>query len=218
MQKTIIARAREHRVPVITATQMLESMTQNPRPTRAEASDVANAILDGTDAVMLSGETASGRYPREAVAMMDRIIREAEHDGVVSRERHSGPGERLSVAETVSEAVCHAATELNMKVIAVFTETGSTARLISRYRPGPPIIAFSPMQGTRRRLSLLWGIVPRTIRYLRDIDSLAEIAERRLREEKLVTAGDIVGIVAGTPLGTKGTTNFMKLHFVGGKK
>lgn len=218
VQKTIIARAREHRVPVITATQMLESMTQNPRPTRAEASDVANAILDGTDAVMLSGETASGRYPREAVAMMDRIIREAEHDGVVSRERHSGPGERLSVAETVSEAVCHAATELNMKVIAVFTETGSTARLISRYRPGPPIIAFSPMQGTRRRLSLLWGIVPRTIRYLRDIDSLAEIAERRLREEKLVTAGDIVGIVAGTPLGTKGTTNFMKLHFVGGKK
>jgi len=217
VQKRIIARARAHRVPVITATQMLESMTQNPRPTRAEASDVANAILDGTDAVMLSGETANGRYPREAVAMMDRIIREAEHNGAASEERHRRQQESLSVAETVSEAVCHAATELNMKVIAVFTETGSTARLISRYRPGPPIIAFSPLQGTRRRLSLLWGIVPRTIRYLRDIDSLAELAEKRLREEKLVSPGDIVGIVAGTPLGTKGTTNFMKLHTIKGR-
>ncbi len=215
-QKRIIARAREHRIPVITATQMLESMTQNPRPTRAEASDVANAILDGTDAVMLSAETATGRFPRETVAMMDRIIREAESAAQETplRRQH----ESLSVAEAMSEAVCHAATELNMKVIAVFTETGSTARLISRFRPGPPIIAFSPLQGTRRRLSLLWGVVPRTIGYLRDIDSLAALAERRLREEKLVAAGDIVGIVAGTPLGTKGTTNFMKLHVVGGKK
>jgi pyruvate kinase len=122
------------------------------------------------------------------------------------------------VAETVSEAVCHAATELNMKVIAVFTETGSTARLISRFRPGPPIIAFSPLQGTRRRLSLLWGVVPRTIGYMRDIDSLAALAGQRLREEKLVSPGDVVGIVAGTPLGTKGTTNFMKLHVVRGKQ
>jgi len=212
VQKQIIARAREHRIPVITATQMLESMTQNPRPTRAEASDVANAILDGTDAVMLSAETATGRFPRETVAMMDRIIREAER--VVSTDGHRRQQESLSVAEAVSEAVCHAATELHMKVIAVFTETGSTARLISRYRPGPPIIAFSPMQGTRRRLSLLWGVVPRTIRYMRDLDSLAALAERRLLEEKLVSPGDIVGIVAGTPLGTKGTTNFMKLHVI----
>jgi len=216
VQKRIIARARAHRIPVITATQMLESMTQNPRPTRAEASDVANAILDGTDAVMLSAETASGRFPRETVAMMDRIIREAER--VVQETPHHRQQEKLSVAEAVSEAVCHAATELNMKVIAVFTETGSTARLISRYRPGPPIIAFSPMQGTRRRLSLLWGVVPRTIRYMRDIDSLAALAEKRLLEEKLVSPGDIVGIVAGTPLGTKGTTNFMKLHVVGERK
>jgi pyruvate kinase len=216
VQKRIITRARAHRIPVITATQMLESMTQNPRPTRAEASDVANAILDGSDAVMLSAETATGRFPRETVAMMDRIIREAER--VVQETPHRRQQESLSVAETVSEAVCHAATDLHMKVIAVFTETGSTARLISRYRPGPPIIAFSPMQGTRRRLSLLWGVVPRTIRYMRDIDSLAALAERRLLEEKLVSPGDIVGIVAGIPLGTKGTTNFMKLHVVGGRK
>ncbi|MBI3662060.1 MAG: pyruvate kinase [Acidobacteria bacterium] len=216
VQKLIIAKAREHRIPVITATQMLESMTLNPRPTRAEASDVANAIFDGTDAVMLSAETASGRYPREAVAMMDRIIREAETS--YRTEPHRRQQESLSVAETISEAVCHAATELNMKVIAVFTETGSTARLISRYRPGPPIVAFSPLHKTRRRMSLLWGVMPRRIEYVRDIDNLAALAERRLLEEKLVAPGDIVGIVAGTPLGAKGTTNFMKLHTIRGKK
>jgi pyruvate kinase len=216
VQKIIIARARERRIPVITATQMLESMTQNPRPTRAEASDVANAIFDGTDAVMLSAETASGRYPLEAVTMMDRIIREAE--SAAREEPGRRAHERLSIAETISEAATHAATELNMKVIAVFTESGSTARLVSRYRPGPPIIAFSPLQDTRRRLSLLWGVVPRTIRYVRDIDSLSALAERRLLEEKLVKRGDIVGIVAGTPLGTRGATNFMKLHVVGGRK
>jgi pyruvate kinase len=216
VQKTIIARAREHRIPVITATQMLESMTQNPRPTRAEASDVANAIFDGTDAVMLSAETATGRYPLETVTMMDRIIREAE--SAVREEPRRRAQESLSIAETISEAACHAATELQMKVLAVFTESGSTARLVSRYRPGPPIIAFSPLQDTRRRLSLLWGVVPRTIRYVRDIDSLSALAERRLLEEKLVARGDIVGIVAGTPLGTRGTTNFVKLHIVGSRK
>jgi pyruvate kinase len=212
VQKQIIARARDFRIPVITATQMLESMTLNPRPTRAEASDVANAIFDGTDAVMLSAETASGRYPREAVAMMDRIIREAETSlRPPDRRRQQEP---LSVAETVSEAVCHAAGELNMKVIAVFTETGSTARLISKYRPRCPVIAFSPNQETRRRLSLLWGVLARRIERVKDIDSLSAVAEERLLEEKLVRSGDVVGIVAGTPLGQRGTTNLMKLHTI----
>jgi pyruvate kinase len=212
VQKQIIARARDFRIPVITATQMLESMTLNPRPTRAEASDVANAIFDGTDAVMLSAETASGRYPREAVAMMDRIIREAETTlRPPDRRRQQEP---LSVAETVSEAVCHAAGELNMKVIAVFTETGSTARLISKYRPRCPVIAFSPNQETRRRLSLLWGVLARRIERVKDIDSLSAVAEERLLEEKLVRSGDVVGIVAGTPLGQRGTTNLMKLHTI----
>ena len=165
---------------------------------------------------MLSAETATGRFPLETVTMMDRIIREAESS--VREELRQRVPQRLSVAETISVGVCHAAAELNMKVIAVFTETGSTARLVSRYRPGPPIIAFSPLQDTRRRLSLLWGVIPRTIQYVRDIDSLAKLAERRLLEEKLVAPGDVVGIVAGTPLGTRGTTNFMKLHVVGGKK
>ncbi len=211
VQKQIITRCREFRLPVITATQMLESMTHNPRPTRAEASDVANAIFDGTDAVMLSAETASGDYPRESVAMMDRIIREAEAVPRPPDRRRQG---LLSVAETISDSIVHAAGELQMKVIAVFTETGSTARLISKYRPRCPIIAFSPNQETRRRLGLLWGVLPRRIDHVKDIDSLAAAAEDRLREEKLVARGDVVGVVAGTPLGTKGTTNFMKLHTV----
>ncbi len=217
VQKQIIARARDFRLPVITATQMLESMTLNPRPTRAEASDVANAIFDGTDAVMLSAETASGRYPIQSVAMMDRIIREAEANAqppVRRRRREMG---QLTVAEAISEAVCDAADELQMKVVAVFTESGSTARLISKYRPRSPVIAFSPNQETRRRLSLLWGVIPRRIEHVTDIDSLAALAESRLLEEGLVQPGDVVGIVAGTPLGTRGTTNFMKLHTVARK-
>ncbi len=215
IQKHIIQRALQYRIPVITATQMLESMTENPRPTRAEASDVANAIFDGTDAVMLSAETASGKYPVESVAMMDRIIREAEAS-VTDRARPR-PAE-FTVAETVSEAICHAAEELHMKVLAVFTESGSTARLISKYRPPSPIIAFSPNQETRRRMSLLWGILPRTIARVRGIDELADAAEKRLLEERLVSPSDVVGIVAGTPLGSPGTTNFLKLHTISGRQ
>jgi len=217
VQKRIIARARDARRPVITATQMLESMTVNPRPTRAEASDVANAIFDGTDAVMLSGETASGKYPVEAVAMMDRIIREAETSIMAQKDRRRRQMEHLNVAEAISESVCHAADELHMKVIAVFTESGSTGRLVSKYRPRCPIIAFSTVQETRRRLQLFWGVMPRTIAHVKNIDSLTELAERRLLEEGVVQKGDVVGIVAGTPLGIKGSTNFMKLHTVKGK-
>jgi pyruvate kinase len=217
VQKKIIAQARESRIPVITATQMLESMTHNPRPTRAEASDVANAIFDGTDAVMLSGETANGEYPLQTVQMMDRIIRQAETvvRESVARRRQEIP---LSVAEAVCEAVSHAAGELHLKVIAVFTESGSTARLIAKYRPRPPVIAFSPLQETRRRLSLLWGVTPRSIQHVDNIDSLANLAEKRLLEEGYVKRGDVVGIIAGTPLGRRGTTNFLKLHTIEGKK
>jgi pyruvate kinase len=213
VQKNIIARAREFRRPVITATQMLESMTENPRPTRAEASDVANAIFDGTDAVMLSAETASGKYPVEAVAMMARIIEEAEAS--IHEFPRPVPQERLKVAETVAELVCHASRELHMKLIAVFTHSGFTARLVSRYRPLVPIIAFSPEQQTRRRMALLWGVTPRSIVDIKKIDALAPIAEKRLLEERLVRKGDVIGLVAGTPMGIRGTTNFMKFHVIG---
>jgi pyruvate kinase len=212
VQKLIIAMACEARRPVITATQMLESMTQNPRPTRAEASDVANAVFDGSDALMLSAETASGAYPLEAVRMMDRIIREAEANNPhVLRPQPA----QFNIAETASELICHASEELHMKVIAVFTESGFTARLVSKHRPRRPIIAFSTIQETRRRLSLLWGVVPRTIGKVKNIEELVQYTEKRLLEERLVQRGDVVGIVAGTPLFVGGTTNFMKFHVIG---
>src|SRR5215469_5775922 len=192
VQKQIVAMACEARRPVITATQMLESMTQNPRPTRAEAPDVANAVFDGSDALMLSAETAAGAYPLEAVQMMDRIIREAEANNPHVLRPHPA---QFNIAETASELICHASEELHMKVIAVFTETGSTARLVSKHRPRRPIIAFSTIQETRRRLSLLWGVFPRTIRKVQGIEELVQVAEQRLLEEKLVHPGDVVGIV-----------------------
>jgi pyruvate kinase len=214
VQKRIISSARDALVPVITATQMLDSMQKNPRPTRAEASDVANAIFDGSDALMLSGETAAGSYPLESVVMMDRIIREAEAS-VTSLPRPASSADLL-ISETIAEAICHAAEELNMKVIAVFTESGSSARLVSKYRPRAPIVAFSPVQEARRRLSLFWGVLPRTIERVHDVDQLAETAESRLLEEHLVKRGDVVGVIAGTPLGTTGSTNLMKIIRIGG--
>ena len=214
VQKNIIARAREFRRPVITATQMLESMTQNPRPTRAEASDVANAIFDGSDAVMLSAETASGKYPIESVSMMARIVQEAE-SSIQEFPRPASAQEQLKVAETVAELVCHASRELHMKLIAVFTHSGFTARLVSRYRPLVPIVAFSPEAETRRRMSLYWGVTSRDISDMKKIDGLAALAEKRLLEDRLVKRGDVIGIVAGTPMGIRGTTNFMKFHVIG---
>src|SRR5579859_4596901 len=214
VQKNIIARAREFRRPVITATQMLESMTQNPRPTRAEASDVANAIFDGSDAVMLSAETASGKYPIEAVSMMARIIESAE--GSIKEFPRPVPQEKLKVAETVAELVCHASRELHMKLIVVFTHSGFTARLISRYRPQVPIIALTPEVATLRRMALIWGVLPLESRDQHRIDTLAETTEKKLLKERLVKKGDVIGIIAGTPMGVRGTTNFMKFHVIGG--
>jgi len=213
VQKQIIAKAREFRRPVITATQMLESMTENPRPTRAEASDVANAIFDGSDAVMLSAETASGKYPVAAVQMMSRIICQAEES--ITEFARPATQEQLKVAETVAELVCHASRELHLKWIVVFTHSGFTARLISRYRPLVPIAAFAPEPETRRRMALIWGVKPLAIPNLRKVEALAEISEKRLLQEKLVRRGDTIAIVAGTPMGVRGTTNFMKFHAIG---
>jgi pyruvate kinase len=212
-QKQIIARARNGLIPVITATQMLDSMQKNPRPTRAEASDVANAIFDGSDALMLSGETAAGEYPLASLVMMDRIICEAE----ASITDHLRPARftKLHISEAIAEAICHAAEELRMKTIAVFTETGFSARLVSKYRPRAPIVGFTPNPETRRRLSLFWGVLPRRIKHVRQVDQLARVAALRLLEENLAKRGDVVGIVAGTPLGARGTTNMMRLLRIG---
>jgi pyruvate kinase len=216
IQKNVIRRAADFRKPVITATQMLESMIENPRPTRAEASDVANAIFDGTDAVMLSGETASGRYPVEAVTIMARIVVEAEN-----HVRQSEPPRRrrehratFSIAETICESIAHAAADVHMRAIAVFTETGNTARLISKYRPRVPVFAFTPFAEVGNRMNLLWGVRPVVLPHAaRSAEDMVAGAERQLLQLGRVAPGDVLGVVAGTQQ-TSGSTNFIRLNVV----
>jgi pyruvate kinase len=213
IQKHVIRRSDEWRKPVIIATQMLESMIQNPRPTRAEASDVANAIFDGTDAVMLSAETASGNYPREAVAMMARIVVEAERNMVALREPRRRERKHLSIAETICESISHAAEDLPMGAIAVFTESGNTARLISKYRPKAAIYAFTDLAEVCNRMNLLWGVHPVRRDPARSAEHMVSMAEQDLLRQGRIKPGDVLGVVAGTRLAS-GSTNFMRLHSV----
>ena len=209
LQKTIISHARRRRCPVITATQMLESMTTHPRPTRAEASDVANAVLDGTDAVMLSGETAVGQFPVEAVAMMSRIIAEAE--SIPHSQALRLDTAELSIPETIAESVAHVAQELRMAAIAVFTNSGSTARMVSSYRPPCPVYGLAPDARTRSRMTLYWGVTPVSSPEILTTDEMLGLAERRMLDLKLVRPGDIMAIVAGSPFGVPGQTNLLKI-------
>ena len=212
VQKRVVRLAAEWRKPVITATQMLESMVEHPRPTRAEASDVANAIFDGTDAVMLSAETACGKYPREAAGIMARIIQETEAamgDPASHRRRRA-----LSIAETICESVAHAALDLDMRAIVVYTETGRTARLISKYRSGCAIYAFTAVPAVCNFCNLLWGVSPAAVEQARSADQMVLVAEARLLARKLVRPGDIIAVAAGTQM-SSGSTNFMRLHAVG---
>jgi pyruvate kinase len=214
IQKHVIRRAAQWRKPVITATQMLESMIENPRPTRAEASDVANAIFDGSDSVMLSAETASGRYPREAVAMMSRIVIEAESNmGEFTQPRRRRDRHGLSVAETICESIAHAAEDLPMGAIAVFTETGNTARMISKYRPEAAIYAFTHNATVAQRTNLYWGVFPMKNDRAHSTDSMVDVAEYELLRRGLLKPGDVLGVVAGTRQAS-GSTNFMRLHTV----
>jgi len=217
IQKHVIRRAQYWRKPVITATQMLESMIQNPRPTRAEASDVANAIYDGSDAVMLSGETASGKYPRESVNMMARIIVETETNILQSPAlRRRSERRELSISEAICESVAHVAEDLNMRAIAVYTESGNTARLISKYRPRTPIFAFAHNPPVCQRLNLYWGVRPVLTSEKRSVETMVELADAQLLKAGIVVPGDIVGVVAGTHTGS-GSTNLIRLHRVVGK-
>jgi len=212
IQKRIIQRAAQMRLPVITATQMLESMTLHLRPTRAEASDVANAILDGTDAVMLSGETASGRHPIEAVEMMARIAEEADQTRPETDLRRRGRS--LDIAETVCESVVHAAQILKVRAIIAFTRSGSTAELISKYRPSRPVYAFCHEERIACRAALYWGVVPLVLPLELDADSTLAEAEAELLRRRLISPGDVLAVVAGSP-GKPGQTNQMKLVRVG---
>ena len=210
IQKHVIRRALDFRRPVITATQMLESMTESPRPTRAEASDVANAVFDGTDAVMLSGETASGKYPREAVEMMARIVAEVEAHQTNPLLPEHGHAEHLSIAETICESMAHAATDLKIRAIAVFTETATTARMLSKYRPAADIYGFASVPAVCNRMNALWGTTPLPCPEALSVERMAQFAEDELVRRGVLTAGDVFGLVAGTQRLT-GATNFMRL-------
>ena len=210
IQKTILRKANAAGKPVIIATQMLESMIEHPRPTRAEASDVANAIWDGADAVMLSGESASGRFPVAAVQMMDRIVRDAEAQ--VSRRPAPEPSLDAAFPEVIAAAACRAAIQSGAAAICCFTLSGSTARLLSHFRPPVPVIGFSPDQAIRRRLALYWGTLPKILEPIRNPDLMAETVSERLVADGLARPGDKVVLVFGSPLGVPGRTNSLLLH------
>jgi len=215
IQKNIINMANKKEKPVITATQMLESMINNPRPTRAEASDVANAIFDGTDAVMLSGETASGKYPVESVEIMARIISAAESGSLYRHVSDRRRGRISTYPNAVSSAAVHASHQIEAKLIVVFTQSGSTALLVSKQRPSMPIIAYTPSENIMRRLNLYWGVIPKTMGLIEDTDDLIREMDRGLVSNKMVRKGDSVVILMGMPISQKGVTNMMKLHRVG---
>jgi pyruvate kinase len=216
VQKQLIKKCNAQGKPVITATQMLDSMQRNPRPTRAEASDVANAIFDGTDAIMLSGETAAGTYPVEAVLTMHNIASRAEqaldHKEILSaRSKES----EHNITDAIGQSVAYTALNLDVNAIVTPTESGHTARMISKYRPKAPIVAVTANESTKRRLSLVWGVYPQMGKEARTTDEMLEVAVEESVNCGLVKHGDLVVITAGVPVGEAGTTNLMKIHVVG---
>ena len=213
LQKKIIREANRRGMMVITATQMLESMTRSPRPTRAESTDVANAVLDGTDAVMLSAETAVGEYPVEAVRMMARIVVEAEQEAPASHlEMH-----RLAPAQSMARAAVRLAEDVQASAIVVFTRSGYSARLMSAARPRIPVLALTAADETARQLALLWGIIPVVTKIPRSMDDMLVRAEATLLREGLLRAGDTVVIARWSPRRGSRWVNFVKLHKIGGE-
>jgi pyruvate kinase len=211
LQKRIIEACNRAEKPVITATQMLESMIENPQPTRAEASDVANAILDGTDCVMLSGETAMGKYPVQAVEVMARIAEQVE----VSVAPRSPNTDLSGPDESVAHAACRAAEEQHARAIVTFTQSGSTARLVSKHRPRMSIIAPTPFDTVARKMSLYWGVIPILLKSKRTTDDMIASVERAMLFKRLAKHHDLIVITAGVPIGVAGSTNLMKIHRIG---
>lgn len=218
VQKKIISKCNRAGKPVITATQMLESMIYNPRPTRAEASDVANAILDGTDAVMLSGETAAGEYPVAAVRTMDRIARRVEADlpyaEILLQKRRDIS--QHTATDAISYATCAIAGDLGAAAIITATQTGYTARMVAKYRPGRPIVAVTPQDEVARRLTLVWGVQSVYVeKEIEGTDRMISASIESALKVGLIHGGDLVVITAGVPVGTHGSTNLLKVHTVG---
>lgn len=217
VQKDIIKKCNAAGKAVITATQMLESMQQNPRPTRAEASDVANAIFDGTDATMLSGESANGAYPVESVATMARIDREAEKSMLKLGTYQINQFNKSDVTETIGLAVARAAKDLGVKCIVAATESGYTAKMISKYRPDANILAVTFDERTKRSLSLNWGVHPTVAEKPSTTDEMFDLASKKAVELGFASEGDLILITAGVPVGERGTTNVMKIQLIGSR-
>ena len=217
IQKDIIAYTLGYGKHVITATQMLDSMITNPRPTRAEITDVANAIYDGTSAIMLSGETAAGKYPVEAVQTMDAIALRTEADINYAKRMRNLPGSsRLSIAAATAHAACTTAMDIGADAILTVSQSGATARLVSRFRPGTTVVACLLSERVQRQMALYWGVVPLLMPYAQNTDQLIEFAIQAAEKAELVKQGDLVVITAGVPVGVSGTTNMIKVHLVGG--
>jgi len=213
IQKDLIRRARAANIPVIVATQMLESMVAHMRPTRAEISDVCTAILDGADAIMLSAETATGRYPVEAVDVMARTAARAER-ALFSTSARGREKAEVGAPEAISDAAAAVARLLKARAIVAFTQTGFSARLISQERPDVPIIALTPFVEVQRRLALCWGVSSRLIAKVRSTEEMIEEVERALLADGTVTASDMLVIISGAPMWVSGTTNLLKVHRV----
>nr|WP_256558182.1 pyruvate kinase [Halobacillus sp. A1] len=216
VQKALIRKCNKAGKPVITATQMLDSMQRNPRPTRAEASDVANAIFDGTDAIMLSGETAAGDYPKEAVQTMSNIATKTEtglnYQAILSeRSKHSD----MTITDAISQSVTHTAINLKVNAVVTPTESGHTARMISKYRPQAPIVAITSSERVNRMLSLVWGVYAVMGPESESTDDMLDVAVDRGLASGIVSRGDRVIITGGVPVGESGTTNLMKVHIIG---
>ncbi|MCT8137397.1 pyruvate kinase [Anaerobacillus sp. CMMVII] len=216
VQKNLIKKCNSLGKPVITATQMLDSMQRNPRPTRAEASDVANAIFDGTDAIMLSGETAAGTYPVESVQTMNKIAVRAEsalkYEEVLKRK---GRESQRTITDAISQSVAHTALNLDAAAVVTATESGHTARMISKYRPKSPIVAVTHSEEVCRKLALAWGVYPQLGTKATSTDEMLEIAVQEAVKTDFIDHGDLIVISAGVPVGETGTTNLMKVHVVG---
>jgi pyruvate kinase len=213
IQRQILAMARRIRRPVIVATEMLQSMTKSTRPTRAEASDVANAVYSGTDCLMLSGETATGDYPTLACSMMSRIALEAETSQFFEQPPYVSRA--TSVAEAIARGACNTAREVGARYIVAFTESGSSARTVSLARPNVPIIAYSPNVKTRRRMALYWSVLPREVPAMHDADQLADWCTGDLLAAGYGSPGERVVIVYGAPIGVSGSTNSIRVHVLG---
>jgi len=217
IQRDVIRQARIAKVPVIVATQMLESMVTYLRPTRAEVSDVATAIFEGADALMLSAETASGHHPVEAVEVMSRVAARAERETPRTAAPPSRP-EAYGFPEAVAEAACRAARVLHAKAIVAFTQSGFSARLISSERPDVPVVALTPFSEVQRRLGLYWGVSSRLIRKVETTDEMVHEVEATLLGDGTVRNGDVIVIISGAPMWVTGTTNLLKLHRIGDRR